>query len=91
VAVADVFDALTHERPYKAAWSVEEAVAEIERQRGQQFDPGVVEHLQRLMPQVREVVASSRGQHAAPAPAAWEQGGSNGFAGTAHAGPPPAR
>jgi putative two-component system response regulator len=39
VAVADVFDALTHERPYKKAWPIEEALAEIERQGGQQFDP----------------------------------------------------
>ena len=30
VAVADVFDALTHECPYKKAWSIEDAVAEIE-------------------------------------------------------------
>ncbi len=43
VAVADVFDALTHERPYKKAWPVAEAVAEIESQSGQQFDPRVVE------------------------------------------------
>jgi PAS domain S-box-containing protein/putative nucleotidyltransferase with HDIG domain len=42
VAVADVFDALTHERPYKAAWPVEEAVAEIERLAGRRFDPRVV-------------------------------------------------
>jgi putative two-component system response regulator len=42
VAVADVFDALTHGRPYKAAWSVEEASAEIAREAGQQFDPDVV-------------------------------------------------
>ena len=41
VAVADVFDALTHERPYKAAWSVPEAVAEIQRLGGQQFDPDI--------------------------------------------------
>ena len=39
VAVADVFDALTQQRPYKAAWPVGEAIAEIERQRGRQFDP----------------------------------------------------
>ena len=39
VAVADVFDALTQQRPYKAAWPVGEAVAEIARQRGRQFDP----------------------------------------------------
>jgi response regulator RpfG family c-di-GMP phosphodiesterase len=42
-AVADVFDALTHERPYKSAWPVREAVAEIIRQRGRQFDPRVVD------------------------------------------------
>lgn len=43
VSVADVFDALTHERPYKGAWPVEEALAEIERQSGRQFDPRVAE------------------------------------------------
>lgn len=43
VALADVFDALTHERPYKSAWSVAEAVAEIERQSGRQFEPCVVQ------------------------------------------------
>jgi len=43
VAVADVFDALTHMRPYKPVWPVEEAVAEIQRSSGRQFDPRVVE------------------------------------------------
>ena len=43
VAVADVFDALTHERPYKRAWTVARAVEEILSQAGRQFDPGVVE------------------------------------------------
>jgi putative two-component system response regulator len=43
VAVVDVFDALTHERPYKRAWSFEEATREIESQSGRQFDPLVVE------------------------------------------------
>ena len=42
VAVADVFDALTHARPYKAAWPVADAVAEIAWQAGRQFDPAVV-------------------------------------------------
>jgi putative two-component system response regulator len=49
VAVADVFDALTHARPYKPAWPVGEAVAEIERQSGQQFDPRVVEAFVELL------------------------------------------
>lgn len=42
VAVADVFDALTHERPYKHAWAIKEAVAEIFHQGGRHFDPAVV-------------------------------------------------
>ncbi len=48
VAVADVFDALTHERPYKHAWGVAEAVAEIHRLSGSQFDPQVVEAFDRI-------------------------------------------
>lgn len=42
VSVADVFDALTHERPYKPAWPVADAVAEIAAKAGSQFDPAVV-------------------------------------------------
>jgi putative two-component system response regulator len=42
VSVADVFDALTHERPYKPAWPVAEAVAEIRAGSGTQFDPRIV-------------------------------------------------
>src|SRR5690606_3342016 len=43
VAAADIFDALTHERPYKPAWSVEDALAELERLAGTHLDPRVVE------------------------------------------------
>jgi putative two-component system response regulator len=43
VTVADVFDALTHARPYKPAWATREAVAEIFHQAGRQFDPTVVD------------------------------------------------
>jgi putative two-component system response regulator len=43
VAVADVFDALTHVRPYKEAWTQERAVEEIKRLRGIRFDPRVVD------------------------------------------------
>jgi len=48
VAVADVLDALTSERPYKQVWSLAAAVAEIRTQAGQQFDPQVVAALLRL-------------------------------------------
>jgi putative two-component system response regulator len=43
VAVADVFDALVSKRPYKRAWTVEEALTEIKLHAGTQFDPSVVE------------------------------------------------
>ena len=43
VAIADVFDALTQTRPYKAAWSPQDAVNEIRKQTGSHFDPDVVE------------------------------------------------
>jgi PAS domain S-box-containing protein len=42
VSVADVFDALTHSRPYKDAWPVALAVREISEGSGRQFDPAVV-------------------------------------------------
>lgn len=43
VAVADVFDSLTHERPYKRALSLEDSVDEIVACRGAHFDPQVVD------------------------------------------------
>ena len=49
VAVSDVFDALTQHRPYKAAWPVQDAIAEIDRQRGRQFDPGIVDAFLRVI------------------------------------------
>ncbi len=50
VSVVDVFDALTHDRPYKKAWSVAEATAAMEQLRGTKFDPYLLDlflgHLQ---------------------------------------------
>ena len=43
VAVADVFDALTHSRPYKTAWSTADAITELTSQSGTHFDPLVVD------------------------------------------------
>jgi HD-GYP domain-containing protein (c-di-GMP phosphodiesterase class II) len=42
-AICDVFDALRSRRPYKDAWTLDEAIAEIERQRGRHFDPALVD------------------------------------------------
>ncbi len=53
VAIADVFDALTCVRPYKRAWSVEDAVALIREESGKHFDPVLaarfIEHLPEMM------------------------------------------
>ena len=48
VALADVFDALTHRRPYKDAWSIEAAVDEITLQSGTQFEPAIVDAFRTL-------------------------------------------
>jgi HD-GYP domain-containing protein (c-di-GMP phosphodiesterase class II) len=49
VSIADTFDVLTHQRPYKQAWSVRDAVAEIDSQSGRQFDPHLVDVFKRLV------------------------------------------
>ncbi|MGH9017438.1 MAG: HD domain-containing phosphohydrolase [Acidimicrobiales bacterium] len=43
VAVCDVFDALTHDRPYARAWTVDRAVRELVTERGRFFDPELVD------------------------------------------------
>lgn len=57
VAIADVFDALMQQRPYKPAWPLGEAIAEIERQRGRQFDPQVADAFLRVMDSNRASVS----------------------------------
>jgi putative two-component system response regulator len=49
VAVADVFDALTHARPYKPAWSRLDALQEIRRQSGLKFDPRIAHVFRRIV------------------------------------------
>ena len=43
--MADAFDAMIHSRPYRAALTVQDAVDELRRSSGSQFDPAVVEGL----------------------------------------------
>ena len=51
VAVCDVFDALTHERPYKSAWTLEQAIDELIKEKGQLFDPEIVDlFVDRIVP-----------------------------------------
>ena len=49
VSVADVFDCLTSTRSYRTAWSAEDAIAELRRCAGTQFDPRMVEALVRAV------------------------------------------
>ncbi|HEY9192191.1 MAG TPA: HD domain-containing phosphohydrolase [Methyloversatilis sp.] len=55
VAVADVFDALTSERPYKPAWPVGVACAHLVEQKGLHFDPHLIDLFMESLPQIMEV------------------------------------
>lgn len=55
VAVCDVFDALTSIRPYKKAWDVERVVKLITSEKGQHFDPYVVDKFLSNLPEILEV------------------------------------
>jgi putative two-component system response regulator len=55
VAIADVFDALTSERPYKKAWTVEQAVELLQQQGGKHFDPELVPLFLAQLPVLLEI------------------------------------
>ncbi|MBE9526860.1 MAG: response regulator [Proteobacteria bacterium] len=52
IAIADVFDALTTERPYKKAWTIEDAVKLINDEAGSHFDPELVTVFNDVLPQI---------------------------------------
>ena len=66
VAIADVFDALTSVRPYKQAWSFDDAFAHIAAQAGSHFDPALVPVFLALRAQIETI--SQRWQDHAAAP-----------------------
>jgi hypothetical protein len=49
ICVADAFDAMTSDRPYRRAMSAEAAIEEVRRSSGTQFDPRVVQAFERIM------------------------------------------
>lgn len=61
VALADVFDALTMERPYKGAWSIDDALAYISEQAGSHFDPYLARCFVELKPML-ELVREYHGE-----------------------------
>jgi putative two-component system response regulator len=54
-AVADVFDALCSARPYKRAWPIPQARAEIQKNAGSQFDPACVAAFERRWPEISKL------------------------------------
>lgn len=54
-AIADVFDALTMKRPYKDGWTIDQAMAHIQSESGKHFDPQLVGHFIRILPEILEI------------------------------------
>jgi len=65
VSVADFFDAVTNDRPYRPAWSIAEALQVISEEMGRCFDPHVAQALLQVCASVR-VVPSREGRSAGP-------------------------
>ena len=57
VPVCDVFDALTSVRPYKEAWTVEDAIELLKREKGKHFDPDLVDKFISILPEILEIRA----------------------------------
>jgi putative two-component system response regulator len=64
VALADVFDALCSERPYKSAWPIERARDEIRRLRGTHFDPACVDAFDACWPEIAAIMGPPAVLHA---------------------------
>ena len=59
-AIADVFDALTSDRPYKTGWSIEDAVKFIQDQSAMHFDPTLVEKFIECLPEITHIRETMR-------------------------------
>jgi putative two-component system response regulator len=64
VCIADNFDALTTERPYKPAWSYERTVEHVLGRAGTQFDPDCVAAFERALPKIRDIMENDRREQA---------------------------
>jgi hypothetical protein len=69
VSIVDVFDALTHERPYKKALTIAETLVEIGRNAGTQFDPILVDLFASILPDILTAIETLRDAPATPAQA----------------------
>jgi len=55
IAIADVFDALTSERPYKKAWTVEDTMKMLDENAGSHFDPAIVPVVHEVLPEIIKI------------------------------------
>jgi hypothetical protein len=55
VPICDVFDALTSVRPYKKAWTVEDAIDLLKQEKGKHFDPDLVDKFVSILPEILEI------------------------------------
>jgi putative two-component system response regulator len=67
-AVCDVFDALISDRPYKEAWTVDDALAEIQAGSGGHFEPRLVDAFTDVFPEMVAIVERVAEEHGAPPP-----------------------
>ena len=58
MAVVDVFDALTSNRPYKKAWSFESALELLKEESGEHFDPRLVEIFINNVEEIKKIYSS---------------------------------
>jgi putative two-component system response regulator len=65
VAICDVFDAFTSERPYKKKWPVEKAIQEVKNNSGIHFDPVLVNKFLEILPKVLKEMESFRNDSSA--------------------------
>ena len=65
VAIADVFDALTSERPYKKAWAIADAVQLIDDGAGQHFDPALIAPFKSVLPEILRIRDQYAEEHGA--------------------------
>ncbi|MGL1894512.1 MAG: response regulator [Spirochaetaceae bacterium] len=61
VGVSDVFDALTSERPYKKAWSVEKALELLIQEKGKHFDPDLIDKFLEIIPEILKIKEEFKG------------------------------
>lgn len=62
VAIADVFDALTSQRPYKAPWSFEKAFEFLENEKGKHFDPLLIECFMSNQDHIKAIYEEFKGE-----------------------------